>query len=227
MRSPNRAIAVGAFAICCLTVLFGVAATPVLGASSRDCTGRLLEPGVDLRRCDLRSLPVAGADLTGATLDRAILAGMNLDNGPDGPETTLAEASLVRADLHGAVLSASDFRSADLSGADMGGVQLEDTRFADVDLAAADLSGAWFFFTDAARADFSRADLTAADLTHSMFVDATFDRADVDGADFTGSNLTGASFGRTVGLGTVTWADTTCPDGTNSDDTGGTCIGHL
>lgn len=228
MQSRIRAFAfvslVPAFS---LAMLLGLAITPAVAAPTRDCADRVLEPGADLRRCDLRSLPVAGADLTGANLDRAILAGMNLDNGPDGPETTLAHASLVRADLHDAILSASNVGFADFSSADLGGVQLEDTRFADVRLVAADLSEASFFFTDAARDDFSRADLRDAALTHSTFAGSTFDRAQLDGADFTGSNLTAASFDRTSGLASVTWADTTCPDGTNSDDVGGTCIGHL
>jgi uncharacterized protein YjbI with pentapeptide repeats len=212
---------------CSLVLLLALGIVPVAAATTRDCADRVLEPGADLRRCDLRALPVAGANLSDAILDRAVLAGMNLDNGPDGPETTLANASLVRADLHDAILSASNFGSADLSSADLSGVQLEDTRLADSLLRGANLTGASFFFTDVARADLQRADLREAGLTHSVFVEADFDRAQVDGADFTGANLTGASFDRVSGLATVTWAHTTCPDGANSDDVGGSCIGHL
>jgi uncharacterized protein YjbI with pentapeptide repeats len=40
--------------------------------------------------------------------------------------------------------------------------------------------------------------------------------ANLSGADLTGATLTG-----------VIWAHTICPDGTNSDDNGGTCVGHL
>jgi hypothetical protein len=35
-------------------------------------------------------------------------------------------------------------------------------------------------------------------------------------ADLTNADLTG-----------VTWSHTFCPDHTNSDDNGGTCVGHL
>jgi len=59
-------------------------------------------------------------------------------------------------------------------------------------------------------ADLRDADLTNADLSH----------ADLTGADLTGADLTGAD------LAEVTWSDTTCPDGDNSDDVGGTCRGH-
>ncbi|HEU4546854.1 MAG TPA: pentapeptide repeat-containing protein, partial [Microlunatus sp.] len=61
-----------------------------------------LTPGADLRSCDLRSRDIAGSDLTGANLSRAVLAGVSLDPGPDGPRTLLIDASLVRADLTGA-----------------------------------------------------------------------------------------------------------------------------
>ena len=204
-----------------------VAVAPVSGAGTRDCSDRTLEPGADLRRCDLREMPVAGADLTGAILDRATFAGMILDNGPDGPQTKLYDASVVRADLAGTHLSNTDARFADFTGSDLSKTVLEDTRLADAVLRAADLSGSQFLFTEVTRADFQRADLRGAALTWSYFLDADFGRARLEGADFSGATLTGASFRRATGLGSVTWAGTTCPDGTNSDANGGTCLGHL
>ena len=208
-------------------LLMMAAVAPVGAASSRDCSDRVLEPGADLRRCDLRELPVSGADLSGATIERAILTGMNLDNGPDGPETTFAGASLVRADLSGAILSATSLSAADLSGADLSETRYEDSSLADATLRRADLSGSSMFFTSAARADFERANLEGASILHSFVVDANLDHSRLAGADLTGTNLTGASLDGATGLETVTWSGTTCPDGSNSDDVGGTCIGHL
>jgi uncharacterized protein YjbI with pentapeptide repeats len=204
-----------------------VAVAPVAAARTRDCSDRTLEPGADLRRCDLRTMAVAGADLTGANLDRATLAGMILDNGPDGPQTKLYDASVVRADLSGTHLSNTDARFADFTGADLSDTVLEDTRLADAVLRGADLSGAQFFFTEVTRADLVRADLRGASLTWSFFSDADFRHARFDGADLTGANLTGADLRGAKGLDTVTWASTTCPDGTISDDNGGTCLGHF
>jgi uncharacterized protein YjbI with pentapeptide repeats len=46
-------------------------------------------------------------------------------------------------------------------------------------------------------------------------------------ANLTGANLTGANLKGAIGLNTVIWSGTTCPDGTDSDNDGSTCIGHL
>ncbi len=45
--------------------------------------------------------------------------------------------------------------------------------------------------------------------------------ANLSGAILGGANLSGAE------LGAVIWNNTICPDGTNGDDNGGTCVGHL
>ena len=52
----------------------------------------------------------------------------------------------------------------------------------------------------------SDANLFDADLTH----------ANLDGATLTGAHLGG-----------VRWGNTTCPDGTNSNADGGSCLHHL
>jgi hypothetical protein len=49
------------------------------------------------------------------------------------------------------------------------------------------------------------------------------------GANFTGADFLGATFSRGGGgvtLGNNTWSNTTCPDGTNSDSDGSTCINN-
>ncbi|MET7421171.1 pentapeptide repeat-containing protein [Dactylosporangium sp. NPDC005555] len=72
-----------------------------------------------------------------------------------------------------------------------------------------------------ATADLRNVRLVNAFLRDSDLRDAKLDHADLTGADLTGADLTGASI-----VGTI-WRDTTCPDGRNSDDVGGTCAGHL
>jgi hypothetical protein len=47
------------------------------------------------------------------------------------------------------------------------------------------------------------------------------------GANFSTSNLTGATGLKTTTLTNVTRSKTACPDGTTSNDDGGTCVGHL
>jgi hypothetical protein len=65
------------------------------------------------------------------------------------------------------------------------------------------------------------ADLNGADLRDAELVGADLRDADLRRADLTGADLGDAR------VGGVIWSDTTCPDGTNSDDNGETCEGHL
>jgi hypothetical protein len=65
------------------------------------------------------------------------------------------------------------------------------------------------------------ADVLGADLR-----DAKLNGANLEGADLTQANLGGASL-TGAHLKNVKWFNTTCPDGTNSDNHGSTCLGHL
>lgn len=56
--------------------------------------------------------------------------------------------------------------------------------------------------------DLSGADLSGADLMGAILTDADLTGATLDNADLT----------------QVTWSNTTCPDGTNSDDNAGSCV---
>jgi Fibronectin type III domain/Pentapeptide repeats (8 copies) len=47
------------------------------------------------------------------------------------------------------------------------------------------------------------------------------------GANLTGTNLTGAVMETAEGFTGAIWSNTTCPDGTNSDNDGGTCVNNL
>ena len=55
---------------------------------------------------------------------------------------------------------------------------------------------------------------------------ALFYNANAAGADFTDATLLDANFS-SADLTGVVWDNTICPDGTNRDDKGGTCIGAL
>ena len=80
-----------------------------------------------------------------------------------------------------------------------------------VDWAYMGLSGADLSYTNLRNANLSNADLRGADLEG-----ADLSNADLEGADLNFADLAG-----------VTWNDTTCPDGTNSDDNGNTCVNNL
>lgn len=65
-------------------------------------------------------------------------------------------------------------------------------------------------------ANLTGANLLDSTLTGANLTDANLTRTNLYDANLTGANLTG-----------VTWNSTPCPDGTNSDNDGGTCINDL
>jgi ABC-type phosphate transport system substrate-binding protein len=91
------------------------------------------------------------------------------------------------------------------------GCNLSDIRLSGASLPGADLSAA----------NLSRADLTGANLERANLSGANLNRADLSGANLSGANLSGAN------LNNVIWAGTICPDGTNNNNDGNTCLGHL
>jgi photosystem II stability/assembly factor-like uncharacterized protein len=74
--------------------------------------------------------------------------------------------------------------------------------------------------------DLSNANLNGANLTGANLADANLSGANLNKANLTGSNLTGANLSG-ANLNKVTWSNTVCPDGTNSNADGGTCAGNL
>lgn len=70
------------------------------------------------------------------------------------------------------------------------------------------------------------ASLRDADLSNSDLRGANFRNIDLSGTDLTNANLRGADM-RFAKIEDVVWANTTCPDGVNSDDARSSCVGHL
>jgi uncharacterized protein YjbI with pentapeptide repeats len=113
-----------------------------------------------------------------------------------------------------------------LPGAYMPGSYMFGTDLSGADLSGADLRGTTFVHTN-----FSNADLIDVKLSppitrkysnSELVIVTTFTEPNLTGADLTGTDLTDVA-----GLDTAIWGNTTCPDGENSDDHGGTCEGHL
>jgi len=79
-------------------------------------------------------------------------------------------------------------------------------------------------------------DLRGCNLTDSVLVEVDLSDSDLRWARFglvpmqyanlSGADLRGADMSNTI-LDGVIWKETRCPDGTVSDDNGGTCVGHL
>jgi streptogramin lyase len=99
--------------------------------------------------------------------------------------------------LVGASLQGDNLLRAQLDNARLIGARMQDSNLNGAHLENAFLNGA-----NLEGANLHGADLSGADLS----------RADLSGANLHGATLTGAK-----------WSNTTCPDGTNSDNDGGTC----
>jgi len=123
------------------------------------------------------------------------------------PSTTQANCAAIgpNANLQGCNLTNKNLSGANLSGANLSGANLS----------GANLSGA----------DLNYANLSSAALETTNLVGAVLVGADLAGAFLGFANLSGAAL-HGANLAGVTWITTTCPDGTNSDSDGGTCIGH-
>ena len=104
---------------------------------------------------------------------------------------------------------------------DFVGVQLRNADLRDLDIWYID----WMF------GDFSGANFSDGHISESRFFDTNLQGTDFTGAvlydvEFIGSDLSGADLSVLSHNG-VTWTDTICPDGTNSDDNGGTCWNNI
>ncbi len=119
----------------------------------------------------------------------------------------------------------------DLSGDDLTGLNLNNTKLNFANLSGANISGVSLIFsslggTNLNSANLSGAILNFANLVSASLINANLTGAGLKGANLTNANLTGANL-TGANLTDVTWSSTICPDGTNSDDNGGTCAGNL
>jgi hypothetical protein len=94
----------------------------------------------------------------------------------------------------------------------------------------ANLAGANLEHAVLVGADLSPANLTGADLRGAHLIDANLQNSNLAGTDLSGADLTDASLGDAIltsaNLTGVKWSRTQCPDYSNSDADGGTCVGH-
>lgn len=109
------------------------------------------------------------------------------------------------ANLQGCSLTNIHMLNADLSHANLSNANLSNANLSFANLSDADLGSASLETTN----------LSQADLVGAKLVGAFLGFANLSGAALSGASVTG-----------VTWIATVCPDGTNSDNDGGTCVGH-
>ncbi len=138
--------------------------------------------------------------------------------GPEGPQGPAGEAAPMVVN----VCPRCSFMNVNLPNLDMSGAKLPHASFMNADLSGSNFSGADLTNVYMRDANLSGTDMTGADLTGSWTDNTDMTNADLTGAITTGVNLSGNP--------AVIYGNTTCPDGTisddNSDDIGGTCHGH-
>jgi uncharacterized protein YjbI with pentapeptide repeats len=185
--------------------------------------GFLIGPGANLAGANLTLADMYNADIAEADLEGADLAGDNLWNSY-AFDTDFTDANLTGANLTGDILT-----GAILAGTKLAGANLDEVESGGTDGTAASLPTKWFqlggflFGPDdnLANDELAGLNLTGADLAGSQF-----GRADLTGVNFTDADLSGSSPYYATVTG-VTWSNTICPDGTNSDSDGGTCASDL
>jgi uncharacterized protein YjbI with pentapeptide repeats len=211
--------------------------------------GYLIGPGADLSNADLSNFDLGNMTLTDMRFVSTNLTGANLAGATVSGD--LSRANFAGANLTGAsvshnslVPSFASFVDADLSGATLGG------NLEGINLSSDDLTGVTFASTDLTHAVLTDANLAGKDLSG-----ATLAHTRLDGANLTGTNLAGANLGPAftqygagwtsltnanltdanlgganlsgADISGVVWNTTICPDLTNSNSNGGTCLGHI
>ncbi len=168
------------------------------------------------------------ADLAGAQLSGADLAGVSSGLVTGTPASLPVGWTFFNGYLIGA---GADLRGAALSGDNMPGINLSGANVSEAKFTGDDLTGAIFTGATVFDTGFEDANLTDADFSGDNLDGSNLTGADLSGTEFVDANLENATLLGTTGDATtdvtgVTWLDTTCPDGTNSNYDGGTCLGH-
>ncbi len=186
---------------------------------------------------------LANATFTDADLSRSSIVGANLEN-TDFSRATLYRTDLTGANLKGAdlrrtelddiVLNGANLQGANLAGADFGEVDfdinpifkdadLRNTSFFkavlnNVDFSGADLEEASFSRAKLKGAIFANTDLNEANMKDADLTNAIFHGADIEDANFSEANLTNANFAGAINADSAKFQETTCSDGTVSDN---------
>ena len=163
----------------------------------------------DLSNSSLVNANLEDADLRTATLDKTDLSG-----------AVLEDTKMDKIDLTSATVDTkTKFLKADMTGVDMSKVRWERVDFDSSILHDAIMTDAVFTNCKFDDVDFEGATLDDAKFPNSDFPGADFRNASVNDAEFDDADMEGAKNMLQAGdIEEVDWDDTTCPDGTNSDD---------
>ncbi len=162
----------------------------------------------------------------GGELPEADLSCLNL-YGQSLSQAQLRRSRFVYSDLRSArffqaLISQGNFTRASLERAIFSGSDLTEATFANADLTNVNFTGVDAPFTNFRDTACVRTNFTSATLRGADFSGATLERVNFTSADLREADLRTATFGDNI-----VWLNTTCPDGTNSQDHDRTCINNL
>jgi uncharacterized protein YjbI with pentapeptide repeats len=199
--------------------------------------------GAILTESNLTGADLSGADLAGATMPLSALSGANLNDAnltaASMTDAKILDANLTDANLTGTVLTDAKLNGTDLAGANMNNTYLPAGNLDGI--SSGEITGTpivlpyewelldgYLIGPDAnlASADLNGANLNGDDLENTILSDALLSDANLSDVDLTNADLAGATLAG-ADVTNVIWSNTVCPDGTNSDDDGGTCAGNL
>jgi uncharacterized protein YjbI with pentapeptide repeats len=220
------------------------------GPVGADCTDPPnLVSLADLRNCDLSGRQMAGVNLYSAKLSGANLSNADL-SGADLSGADLANANLNGAILDNASLFTTNLVAATFDNASLRNTNMDDAYAPGGSFINADLRGANLYFATLSDANLSGANLSDSSLSIYTFEGSILQNADFSGSEISGdmrntdlrgadlsfttlwyvslsnadlrdANLLGAELKAGTSLDGITWGNTTCSDGSNSDDDDG------
>jgi choice-of-anchor C domain-containing protein len=141
--------------------------------------------------------------------------------GIDFAACDFTSANMTNAKLNGANLTWAILKNADLENTDAVGADLTNALLQGADLTLADLTGDNLTDAGLEGANLTKANLNGANLNTAHMYGANLNGANLNGTNLINANLNGAN------LNGVHWSNTTCPDATNSDNDGHTCVNNL
>lgn len=185
--------------------------------------GYLEGPGANFDGLDLAGLDLSHADLSGAEFVKTNLTGADLYG------VTLTGADLGSADLKDVDLFGSVLNDANVQGAVLAGADLEAVSSGSVTGKPASLPANWSVeagFLLGPGVTLAGADMAGDNLTGADLSDANLNNTNMTDANLTNVDLSGDYGLGAVTLTGVTWDNTTCPDNSNSDNDGFTCVNN-
>ncbi len=145
------------------------------------------------------------------TLQLLVTNNNNLTGSSQAVIAVIPSGGLVQANLSHTNYNGANFSNQDLTKVNGTNAQFQNVNFSNATLTQANFSG-----SNLSGSNFTNADLTKANLSNTNLTNVNFTGANLTQANLSGTTLTG-----------VSWSNTTCPDGTNSNNDGNTCVGHL